>query len=210
MKKRILCFGDSNTWGYNGVDASRFDEDTRWTGILQKMLGPDYTVIEEAQNGRTTVWTDPVENRMAGIDYLWPCMESQKPFDLIVIMLGTNDTKNYFNIEARYIANGAGRLVRMAQQSKFGIGNQAPKVLLVAPILVARDNDSPFLFGEQAAIKSERFAEEFKRIADEHGCEFMDAAEYAQVGKADGIHMDAENHAKFAKAMYDKIMSIMQ
>ena len=30
--KRILCFGDSNTWGFAPKDGYRFDENTRWTG----------------------------------------------------------------------------------------------------------------------------------------------------------------------------------
>ena len=41
MKKRILCFGDSNTWGYDGQTGLRFDEDTRWTSLLQSLLGPE-------------------------------------------------------------------------------------------------------------------------------------------------------------------------
>ena len=120
MKKRVLCFGDSNTWGYNGEDGSRFEEDVRWTGILQQLLGDEYTVIEEGHNGRTTVWDDPIENRLAGLTYLWPCMESQSPFDLIIIMLGTNDTKTYFSRTPQNIADGAARLVRTAQTSPFG------------------------------------------------------------------------------------------
>ena len=111
MKKRILCFGDSNTWGYIAVKGERYDEDTRWTGRLSKMLGDGCTVIEEGLNGRTTVWEDFVENHMSGLEYLWPCMETHKPFDLIVIMLGTNDTKCYFGAQARSIADGAGRLL---------------------------------------------------------------------------------------------------
>lgn len=210
MKKRILCFGDSNTWGYNGAGGGRFDEETRWTARLQSMLGEGYTVIEEGQNGRTTVWTDPVENRMAGFDYLWPCMESQHPFDLIIIMLGTNDTKTYFGCEAVSIANGAGRLVKLAQQSDFGPEHTSPKVLLVAPVLIDKEGGYPVLFGEQAARKSKDFAEEFERVAKERGCEFLDAARYAEVGKADGLHLDAENHGKLAKAMYDKVLSILE
>lgn len=51
MSKRILCFGDSNTWGYDGQTGLRFAEDVRWTGVLQSLLGPEYTVLEEGQNG---------------------------------------------------------------------------------------------------------------------------------------------------------------
>lgn len=61
VKKRIVCFGDSNTWGYDPVSGKRFDEDTRWTGRLQKLLGEDYCVIEEGQNGRTIASPDPWE-----------------------------------------------------------------------------------------------------------------------------------------------------
>ncbi len=59
--RRILCFGDSNTWGYDPATEDRFDDQTRWTGVLQAALGTDFTVIEEGLNGRTTVWNDPIE-----------------------------------------------------------------------------------------------------------------------------------------------------
>jgi lysophospholipase L1-like esterase len=62
MKKRILCFGDSNTWGWiPGSDGDRFPADVRWPGVMAAELGPDFVVIEEAQNGRTTLWDDPTE-----------------------------------------------------------------------------------------------------------------------------------------------------
>ena len=43
----ILCFGDSNTYGYKPDGTGRFDENTRWTGLLQKKLGTEFRVIEE-------------------------------------------------------------------------------------------------------------------------------------------------------------------
>ena len=45
--KTILCYGDSNTWGWNPISESRFDKDVRWPGILQQELGEDYEVISE-------------------------------------------------------------------------------------------------------------------------------------------------------------------
>ena len=59
--KRILCFGDSNTWGYDPATQDRFDRATRWPGVLREQLGTGYEVIEEGLNGRTTVWNDPIE-----------------------------------------------------------------------------------------------------------------------------------------------------
>ena len=54
--KNILCYGDSNTWGANPNDGSRYTDDVRWTGILQRELGGGYQVIEEGYNGRTSIW----------------------------------------------------------------------------------------------------------------------------------------------------------
>ncbi len=210
MKKRILCFGDSNTWGYNGINKERFDEDTRWTGRLQKLLGEEYTVIEEGHNGRTTVWDDPVENRLAGLTYLWPCMESHSPFDLIIFMLGTNDTKTYFSMTAQNIADAAGRLVRIAQTCEFGRDKKPPKVLLVSPIRIDDNETLDYMFGKQAAEKSLGFPEAFRKIAEECGCYYMDAALYAGPGDADGLHMAEESHESLAAAMYEKILSIFQ
>ena len=130
--KTVLCFGDSNTWGHHAPLGDRFDENTRWGSRLRTLLGEDYRVIEEGQRGRTTVWDDPVENRLAGLTYLWPCLDSHAPIDLVVIMLGTNDCKPYFGLHPQNIADGAGRLVDMVQKCAFGPNDTAPKVLLVS------------------------------------------------------------------------------
>lgn len=209
MKKRILCFGDSNTWGHHAPLGDRFDETTRWTGRLQALLGQDYTVIEEGQCGRTTVWDDPIENRMAGLSYLWPCLESQSPLDLVVIMLGTNDLKPYFGVHAKSIAQSAGRLVDMVQKSPFGTGGQPPKVLLVSPIHAKASSFYFQLFDETAAEKSLQFAQYFRETAESFGCDFLDAAQVAEPDPADGIHLDAQGHDALAHALKDKILTML-
>ena len=136
--KTILCFGDSNTWGYNPENCQRFGPDERWTGILRNSLGEDYQVIEEGLNGRTTLWDDPIEGFKNGLDYLMPCLESHKPFDLITIMLGTNDLKYRFSVSAFDIAESVGVLVRQVQQSQAGPQENAPIPLLIAPPPLAK------------------------------------------------------------------------
>ena len=209
MKKRIVCFGDSNTWGYNAAGGTRFDDDIRWTGRLQALLGPDYTVIEEGQNGRTTVMDDRYENRLAGLTYLWPCMESHYPFDLLVIMLGTNDTKNYFGASAKSIAAGAGRLVNLAKNSPFGRDNNPPKVLLVSPIKIEQRECFDYILGKQAEEKSKFFSQEFKAVAEQMGCYFLDAAEVASPCDEDGVHLDAEGHSRLAAAIAEMVREIV-
>jgi lysophospholipase L1-like esterase len=104
--KTILCYGDSNTWGWDPISESRLDKDVRWPGVLQQELGDDYEVISEGLPGRTTVWTDPIEGHMSGKDYLIPCLHSHKPIDLVIILLGTNDLKHRFGVTAFDIAEG--------------------------------------------------------------------------------------------------------
>ena len=89
--KTILCYGDSNTWGFEPVTRNLYGRTERWTGILRQELGLDYDVIEEGLNGRTTVWDDPIEGHKNGKEQIIPILKSHQPLDLVTIMLGTND-----------------------------------------------------------------------------------------------------------------------
>src|SRR5215510_7647193 len=126
--KRILCYGDSNTWGYNPVTQDRFDTHERWTGSLQQALGSNCVVIEEGLNGRTTVWDDPIEGYKNGAAYLIPCLTTHRPLDLVIIMLGTNDLKPPVVIRGR---KGAFRQFRRVFLSRRQSGDAAsPGTLL--------------------------------------------------------------------------------
>ena len=207
--KTILCYGDSNTWGHRAPAGDRFDENTRWGSRLRTLLGDDYRVIEEGQRGRTTVWDDPVENRLAGLTYLWPCLDSHAPIDLVVIMLGTNDCKPYFGLHPQNIADGAGRLVDMVQKCNFGPNDTAPKVLLISPIRITPSSFYPHLFGEKEAAKSHGFPAAYKAVAERFGCAWLDASELAQPDPADGVHLDAEGHKALAEAVAEKVKELI-
>ena len=135
MKKRIVCFGDSNTWGYDPVSGKRFDEDTRWTGRLQKLLGEDYCVIEEGQNGRTIASPDPWEwGTKCGMDYVLPMLESQMPVDVLVIMLGGNDLKRKFHLPAPDVAGSLqNMLLRVRSHLRVYLNSPQTRILVVAP-----------------------------------------------------------------------------
>ena len=113
-KRHIVCFGDSNTHGYRASDDGRYDEQERWTCLLQKQLGDGYLIIEEGLSGRTTCFSDPIHEGLSGLDYIYPCLMSHEPVDLLVIMLGTNDTKERFGASAACIALGLKRLIAKA------------------------------------------------------------------------------------------------
>jgi len=206
--KTVLCYGDSNTWGYDPVTQERYPGERRWVGVLSQELGDGYQVIAEGLNGRTTVWDDPIEGYKNGKEYLIPCLESHRPLDLVVIMLGTNDLKTRFSVSAEDIALGAGVLVDIVHKSAAGPENGAPQVLLMAPPPVAKLTESAELF-EGAEIKSRRFSEHYRRVAEEHGCAFIDTSEVVVSSDVDGIHLDLSEHRKLGQAVAAQIREIL-
>lgn len=91
--RHILCYGDSNTWGYTPGTGERHAPDVRWTGVLRRLLGEGWEVLEEGMNGRTTVFDNPMSQGRNGSAYLLTCLETHKPLDLVILMLGTNDLR---------------------------------------------------------------------------------------------------------------------
>ncbi len=212
MKRRILCFGDSNTYGYD-FENGRFDDETRWTQRLGAMLGDGYAVIEEGLNGRTFIHDDPSEGgHKNGMTYLPPCLMSHNPLDLVVIMLGTNDTKERFNMNAYTIAQCAQQMVLLTKQYALDRDGKPSKILLVSPILVADDVEARMFgasFGAKAAAVSKGFAREYHRVAMLTGSAFLDAAKVTEPWPRDGIHITREGQEVFARAMAERIRSIL-
>ena len=211
MRKRILCFGDSNTWGAVPEEGTRYPDKVRWTGLLQEKLGDGYQIIEEGYCGRTTVFDDEIEGRLSGIKYFGPCCDSQSPLDLIILMLGTNDLKMRFGVDARTIAFGFQRYLDvLATTPMEGI---KPKVLLVAPIKIdpSYKKNELFhdMFGEEAHERSCKFAEAYREFAETAQLDFLDASLYGVASERDGVHMEAESHKKLAMGLAEKVKGIL-
>jgi lysophospholipase L1-like esterase len=205
----ILCYGDSNTWGFDPVTKNRFPPTVRWTGVLARELGSEYTVIEEGLSGRTTVWDDPVEGlHLNGKNYLLPCLESHMPIDLVILMLGTNDLKKRFSVSALDIAASAGALVELIYKSASGSAGSAPGVLLVAPPPVGRLSEYAEMFDE-AVVKSHKFSEYYRLAAMQYGCDFLDAGEFIRSSDIDGIHFEAEQHENLGLAFARTVREIL-
>jgi lysophospholipase L1-like esterase len=130
--RTLLCFGDSNTWGFEPATMARYPRAVRWPGVAAEALGSGWQVVEAGLNGRTTVFEDPLGDRL-GLRHLRPVLESAAPVDVVAIALGTNDLKTRLGASAYEIAEGAGVLVDLVLASAAGPGGGAPLVLLVAP-----------------------------------------------------------------------------
>lgn len=201
----ILCYGDSNTYGYiPGFGGERYEKDVRWTGVLQNLLGSEYNVIEEGLGGRTTVWDDPIEEYKNGKNYLIPCLQSHKPLDLVIIMLGTNDSKVRFSVPACDIADGMENLVVKILNSSTGRNAKAPEILLVAPIRIGKLTEwTDMLSG--AKQKMEQLPEKYLKIATKYRVAFLDAGSVAVPSELDGVHLDAQGHTLLARKIFEII-----
>jgi lysophospholipase L1-like esterase len=199
--KTVLCFGDSNTWGYDPATESRFDIHTRWAGVLRDTLGADWWVIEEGLNGRTTVHDDPVEqDGRSGLAYLTPCLHTHKPLDLVIIMLGTNDLKPRFHVPPIDIALSMGRLVQRVQQSQTGRDNASPDVLVICPPPTAPLEGTRFVEMFAGAYeKSRLLAPHYRVVAEEMGCHFINAGDVIVSSPLDAIHFEAGEHRKLGE-----------
>ena len=203
MTRTILLFGDSNTHGTIPMPdldgAGRFDREERWAGRLAKLL-PNWEVIAEGHPGRTTVHDDPVEGaHRNGLTVLPALLESHKPIDVVLVMLGTNDLKERFSVNACDIALSLERLVRVIRASDCGPGGAAPQVLLVAPPPILEVGCLADMF-EGGAAKSQRLAAEIEAAAKRVGVPFLDAGQVVKVSPVDGIHYDAEANPRLAEA----------
>ena len=209
--KNILCFGDSNTWGFNPVTGQRYDYDKRWTSVLQKELGEDFHIIPEGLNGRTTVWDDPIELHKNGAAQLPTCLESHKPLDLVIIMLGTNDLKQRFSLPAGDIAAGAGVLVDIVKKSSCGAdpnGNSSPEVLLLIPPEVRKLTKFAEMFAGSRE-KSLGFSAAYTAVANEKQVPCLDIGRDVRLGDADGIHFEEDQLEKLGKLLARKVKELL-
>lgn len=201
--RTLLLFGDSNTHGTMPIPAlgqgGRFDREERWAGRLARLL-PDWEVIAEGHPGRTTLHDDPVEGaHRNGLTVLPALLESHKPVDVVLVMLGTNDLKERFSVNAGDIALSLERLVRLIRASDCGPGGKGPEVLLVAPPPIVEVGCLAGMFAGGAA-KSQALAAEVEAAAGRAGVPFLDAGRIVTVSPIDGIHYDAEANPALAEA----------
>jgi lysophospholipase L1-like esterase len=195
MTKTALCYGDSNTWGCvpmaSWTDSARHEAAQRWPHVMRHALGEDWQVIAEGLPGRTTVHDDPVEGgHLSGLAYLRPCLESHRPLDLVVVMLGTNDFERRFSLEAEDVALGIKRLLlEIGRLDVFA--SKAPLRLVVCPPPIEVVGIFTTMF-EGADRKSRRLAPLLRDVAAACGASFLDAGETIRSSPVDGIHLDGQ------------------
>lgn len=176
--KTVVCYGDSNTWGFKPKAfppegaPDRYAYDVRWPGRLQFLLGEEFLVIENGLNGRTTAFDDPMDSRRNGLDYVDTCMLVNMPVDIVIIMLGTNDTKEHLGQNVWSIGAGLERLIQHVNGGGYGVGGGVPEVLVISPAHLCDNISSTWLgeeFGADSVEKSKGLGTRYSVIAQKHG-----------------------------------------
>ena len=219
MKKHIVCLGDSNTHGYcadprDCADGGiRFNESERWTRRLQAALGEAYLVIEAGLSGRTTCFDDPIHEGLNGLNYIYPCLKSHEDVDLLIIMLGTNDTKDRFYASAACIGLGMARLVKKAMATECW-GGKKPNILVVAPPHIGEgmlSSEVAATMGKLCVEKSRELAKYYKAQCDLIGCHFLDAQELGcEFNRIDYMHLTAKGHETLAKGLAELVPQLVK
>lgn len=202
--KNILCFGDSNTWGYNPDTKDRYPWGIRWTSKLQEKFDESRVrIIEEGLCGRTTVFDDISRPNRKGVNTLKEIFDKTVDIDSVILMLGTNDCKTYYGNSEEEIANGVEECLDIILQHV-----SKDKVLLISPIHLGeevwKDEFDPE-FNKNSVLVSKKLSKAFEKVARERNINFLAASEYANPSLSDQEHLDVSGHSKLADAIFESV-----
>ena len=198
----VLCYGDSNTYGYDPGTGGRYPYEKRWTSLLGEALGDRYEVISEGPNGRTTAYDRPGAAWKNGAAGFVACLGTHKPVDILIIMLGTNDCNEELGLSAEDIASGMETLVNLAETEAPGLQGYVPQIVVTAPAPIRKDyEDSPFAgeLSPDSVRRSEALAPLYEKIAERHGCLFVNAGESVEVSPDDCEHLTEKGHRQLVR-----------
>ncbi len=200
----LLCFGDSNTWGFVPNENRRYNLDERWTGLLACNLPKEWSLVENGQPGRTSVYEDKECGFTSGLSALKLALKEYSP-QLVIIMLGTNDLKSSFGLSAEEVSFSVAELVEEVK----GAGCSTSGILLVSPPAIHEQGSFARLFFSGSEEKSKQLAHHYRLRAQELGCEFFDASKVVRTCSREGVHWPVDQHAAMAEAITRKVLDML-
>lgn len=125
-------------------------------------------------------------------------------------MLGTNDMQIPFDLQPEYTGEMLGKYIEAVEEVARLRDIETPPILLISPIAIdpAITENETFneLFGAQSLLKSARLAGIIEAVAKKYNVHYLKAEDYARASKADGLHMNSENHKLLGEAVYQKVI----
>ena len=201
--KKVLCFGDSNTYGFVPEKCTRYDKNTRWTGVLQALCGSDFSIIEGGCNNRTAFVDNPAGVEQTGYKIL-PEYFTKDYFDIVVLAIGINDLQLFFRPTLEEFEQGIEKLIQITK-------NLSPKskIILICPskLNLAGINNGIFSyqFDKISVEKSGKLSPIYKSLAEKYKCHFIDLNNIVDVSPLDGLHFSAESPKTIAENLYKNL-----
>ncbi len=203
--KKILCFGDSNTYGYNPLNGERFQENERWTGIFKQLCKSDFEVVEDGCNNRKC-FSELAINNMNGYNAINKHLNNK--YDLIILQIGINDLHKIYSNDKLQIEQGFEKFIKQIKDK-----SSESKILILSPSKIKKNIlNSSFssLFDENSIIKSYWIKDIYKSLADKYGCFFIDLNMETDVSDIDGLHYTKDEHKKIANLVYNFVIQNVQ
>ena len=201
--KNILCYGDSNTFGLNPEDFSRYDENTRWTGVLQKNLGSEYKVINEGMPNRTGFVDNPEGILYSAQRHFPETVLKFDSLDILILAIGTNDLMFQYNITFDTVEKGLNNLIKTAKE-------KTNNIIIIPPTVLGENILKGFfssMFDNTSIVKSKEVGKVFKQIADKNNCIYFDINEFATPSDIDGLHYTKNSHKLIADKLAELIIN---
>lgn len=200
--KKILCYGDSNTYGFNPKDGSRFNERTRWSGILKNNLSGRFEVIEEGMNNRTGFVDNPDECEKSTLKHFPQCISGYKDTEILILAVGTNDFQIRFNADDKAISRGLARIISYAKCKDI-------RTIIIPPVQIDErilKGTFSYQFDESSIAKAKHAAEIYRETVRRFNCLYFDFNEFVKPSDDDGLHYDAKSHALIAENLTQYII----
>lgn len=206
-RERILCYGDSLTWGIVPGTRERHNPGNRWPFVLAQLTKKH--VIEAALNGRTTAYDFPGRPQRNGLQTLPLMLEQNAPLDHVVIMLGTNDFLALASPKSEQVVWGIQQLCTLVREYQFKPGIAVPAVTLVSPPLPRMISNHAYPFAKispDIEQEARRLPALIGQYALSQHIPLFDASMFLTDDR-DGIHLSAQTNRELGATLASFILS---
>jgi len=204
--KKILCYGDSNIFGFIPGQGARYPKNERWSGILGEILPQDYFVIEEGMNNRTGFFKNPDGGKYSGGEYLPVVLDRYRDIDICILALGTNDAQFIYNLDKKTTCIGLQNLINCIRKT-----NNLTKIIIIPPVKIDEtilEGNFSILFNKKSIEIINLVFPIFEQVAKDNNCYYLDINKIASPSRIDGLHYTKEAHRSIAESVADFICSI--
>ena len=192
MAGTIMCYGDSNTFGYDsrmGTEG-RFPKEIRWTGILDDRT--EYKVKNHGICGRC------IPEMTGQMDFICKQIKSwaKKAAPIwLFLMLGTNDILNAAEPSAEKTAEKMKHFLERLQETPEVSEGKIELCLLVPPMM----KRGSWVTDDRIVAESLRLGSLYEILAEQLGIRCIDCGKWELELLYDGVHLSEEGHTEFVE-----------